>query len=76
MDITQTSIKKVSDCFGVTLLTVYRGVHPFEYQSEKRSKLDIVLHVIVPPVLLLTAIGAKLIGPHGVFQVDKQNFLK
>ena len=47
-----------------------KWVRPFECQPEKRPKWDSFWQVM--SILLLAAIGVKLIGPHGGLQVDKE----
>ena len=62
--------------FGL-LYRRFIGVIPRECHPEKRNQNEIVFDRLWCPlsILLLAAIGAKLIGPHGGLQVGKKGLL-
>ena len=54
---------------------MHSGIEPFHGNvTHKNCRLEIVFDSLLRSlsILLLAAIGAKLIGPHGGLQVDKQ----
>ena len=63
---------------NLCVTSVTDSIGPFHANvNQKICRLEIVFDRLWYPlsILLLAAIGAKLIGPHGGLQVDKKKFV-